>query len=184
MNGFQTIQTWEGWLKMASKAELQNLVIDYAYSYGIDPAIALAQIQRESGFNPSAVGRAGERGLAQILPSTWPQVSMGAVPWEYAFDPDYNLTAWGNYMQWLLDRYGWDYRKALQAYNGGPGNQDRGTVSSAAQNYAQTILTNAGQGNVNYSQTADSQDDSSGILGLSLTTALLIALGAFVLLRR
>lgn len=166
-----------------SKAELQNLVTDYAYSYGIDPAIALAQIQRESGFNPNAVGADGERGLAQILPSTWPQVSQG-ISFDQAFDPDYNLTAWGNYMQWLLDRYGWDYSKALMAYNGGPGNLDRGTVSGAARNYAKTILAQAGQSG-DYSPVVETLDDSGAtIFGLSITTALLIGLGLIFVLRR
>jgi hypothetical protein len=167
-----------------TKSDLQALVVDYAYAYGIDPAIAVAQIQRESGFNPNAVGRDGERGLAQILPSTWPQATYGAIPWEQAFDPESNLTAWGNYMQWLLDRYGWDYQKALQAYNGGPGNQDRGTASSAAQNYARTILANAGQGSVDYSQTADSPDDSFSISGLSLFSIAAIALVAILVIKQ
>lgn len=167
-----------------TRAELQQLVIDYANGYGIDPQIALAQIQRESGFNPNAVGRDGERGLAQILPSTWPQASQGAIPWDQAFDPDYNLTAWGNYMQWLLDRYGWDYRKALQAYNGGPGNVDRGTVSQAARNYAAAILANAGKQNVNYQSDSGSLNDDSSILGLPFIAVLAVGgVAAWLLLR-
>ena len=166
-----------------SKAELQQLVIDYAYGYGIDPAIAVAQIQRESGFNPNAVGADGERGLAQILPSTWPSISNG-ISWELAFDVDYNLTAWGNYMQWLLNRYGWDYSKALMAYNGGPGNVDRNTVSSRARNYAKAILANAGY--VAIDNNPGSSDVENSILGLSFTTALLIAGGiaAVLVLRK
>lgn len=166
-----------------SKAELQQLVIDYAYGYGIDPAIALAQIRRESNFNPNAVGADGERGLAQILPSTWPEASMG-LPWANAFDPETNLTAWGNYMQSLLNRYGWDYNRALMAYNGGPGNVDRNTVSQRARNYAKSILANAGQVSIdNYSGNPDAENS---ILGLSFTTVLLIAGGiaAVIALRK
>lgn len=118
------------------------MVRDYAASYGVDPAVAVAQIRRESGFNPAAVGRDGERGLAQILASTWAAFSQG-IPFDSAFDPDYNLTTWGNYMSWLLARYRYDYTKTLQAYNGGPGNVDRGTVSSGARRYASEILASS-----------------------------------------
>ena len=166
-----------------TKAELQNLVVDYADGYSIERGIALAQIQKESSFNPNAVGVDGERGLAQILPSTWPQASPG-VSFDRAFDPDYNLTAWGNYMQWLLDRYGWDYSKALMAYNGGPGNVDRGTVSSRARNYAASILASAGQQSV-LSPVAENPDNpGSTIFGFSVTTALLIGLGLVFVLRK
>lgn len=166
-----------------TKAELQNLVVDYADAYSIDQRVALAQIQKESGFNPNAIGADGERGLAQILPSTWPDISQG-VPFSQAFDPDYNLTAWGNYMQWLLNRYGWDYSKALMAYNGGPGNVDKGTVSSRARNYATSILASAGQSS-DLSPVAESPNSpGSTIFGLSITTALLIGLGLVLALRK
>lgn len=125
-----------------TREQLVNLVTDYAYGYNIDPAVAIAQIQRESRFNPNAVGLDGERGLAQILPSTWPSIS--DVGFDLAFDPDYNLTAWGNYMSTLLGMFGGDYAKALMAYNGGPRNVQRGTVSARAQRYAREILQNAG----------------------------------------
>jgi len=126
-----------------NNAELQSLVIDYADSYSIDRGIALAQAQRESGFNSSAIGSSGERGLMQFMPGTWARFGNGS--FDNAFDPELNLTAWGAYMQWLLDRYGWDYSKALMGYNGGEGNVDRGTVSSAAKGYASWILASAGK---------------------------------------
>ena len=175
---------------LMTKAELQNLVIDYADAYSIDRAIALAQAQRESGFNPGAVGKDGARGIMQILPSTWPSWSSGA-SWDQAFDPDYNLTTWGNYMQWLLNRYGWDYRKALQGYNGGPGHVDRGDVSQMARDYAEWILTNSGRQNVSgnaggvLSPVADSVPSSdSTIFGLPIVLALAIgATGLYLALR-
>lgn len=158
-----------------TKAELQNLVIDYADAYSIDRAIALAQIQRESGFNPSAVGSSGERGLGQFMPGTWARFGIGS--FDNAFDVDYNLTAWGNYMQWLLNRYSWDYSKALMGYNGGEGNVDRGTVSSGARNYAASILAQAGQSSV-LSPVADSaSSNDSTIFGLPIVLALAIGGG-------
>lgn len=122
--------------------EIKNLVVSKANQYGINPGIALAQIGRESSFNPRAVGALGERGLGQFTKATWQDYGSGS--FDNAFDPVMNLDAWGNYMAALMGMFGGDYIKALQGYNGGPGNVQRGTVSSAARNYAQAIYSQAG----------------------------------------
>ena len=122
--------------------EIKQLVVDYAYGCGINPNVALAQINRESGFDPGAIGSSGERGIAQFMPATWQRFGYG--PHENAHDPNYALDAWCALMQYLLNRYGFNYRLALQGYNGGEGNVDRGTVSSAAREYARAILATAG----------------------------------------
>jgi soluble lytic murein transglycosylase-like protein len=124
--------------------EIKNLVISKANQYGINPGIALAQIGRESSFNPRAVGGLGERGLGQFMQATWGDYGSGS--FDNAFDPVMNLDAWGNYMVSLLGMFGGDYIRALQGYNGGPGNVQRGTVSSAAKAYAQAIYSQAGFG--------------------------------------
>ncbi len=122
--------------------EIQNLVVSKANEYGINPNIALAQIQRESGFNPRAVGASGERGLGQFMQGTWADYGSGS--FDNAFDPVMNLDAWGNYMVALMGMFGGDYIRALQGYNGGPGNVQRGTVSARARAYAQAIYSQAG----------------------------------------
>jgi soluble lytic murein transglycosylase-like protein len=123
--------------------EIKLKVIDYANGAGIYPEIALAQINRESGFNPGAVGVGGEHGLAQILPATWPRFAPPGVGFDLAFDVDYNLSTWAAYLSWLLTRYSGDYTKALQAYNGGEGHVDNGTVSSGAKLYASAVIAQA-----------------------------------------
>src|SRR5262245_61118414 len=80
--------------------EIQNLVVNKANQYGINPGIAFAQIGRESSFNPRAVGGSGERGLGQFMPATWARFGSGS--FDNAFDPVANLDAWGNYMVYLL----------------------------------------------------------------------------------
>lgn len=37
----------------------------------VTPALLAAQLSQESGFDPDARGAAGERGVAQFMPSTW-----------------------------------------------------------------------------------------------------------------
>jgi soluble lytic murein transglycosylase-like protein len=126
--------------------EIKQLVVSKANQYGINPNIALAQISRESGFNPRAVGGSGERGLGQFMKATWDRFGSGS--FDNAFDPVLNLDAWGNYMVYLMGLFGGDYLKALTGYNGGEGhltNPERyGPPSAAAQAYAQAIYSQAG----------------------------------------
>jgi soluble lytic murein transglycosylase-like protein len=128
--------------------EIKQLVISKANQYGINPGIALAQIQRESGFNPRAVGGYGERGLGQFMRATWDRFGSG--PFDNAFDPVMNLDAWGNYMVYLMALFNGSYLKALTGYNGGEGHltnpEKYGPPSAAAQAYAQAIYSQAGFG--------------------------------------
>lgn len=167
-----------------SREQLISLVQDYAYGAGIDPAIAVAQAQRESGFNPNAVGSSGERGLMQFMPATWARFSDR--PFDDAFDPNYNLTAWGNYMGYLLDLFDWDYSKALTGYNGGEGhltNPGRyGPPSSAAQAYARDILAQANASGDIYYAVGDQQNNQGLRPSTQTSTYLLIGAVALFLL--
>lgn len=125
--------------------DIKVLIAQYAQWCGIDPAIAIAQAQKESELNPNAFNPndpgGGAKGLMQFTSPAWAQY--GAGDFSNAFDVYANLNAWCAYMSSLLSKYGGDYTKALQAYNGGSGNVNKGTVSPAAQQYAATILANA-----------------------------------------
>lgn len=125
--------------------EVQNLVIDAATACGLDPVIAFYQIQRESGFRERAVGSSGERGIAQFMEGTWARFGEGS--FENAFDPVKAIAAYCRYMIFLLGLFN-DYEKALQGYNGGEGNVQRGTVPSRAQAYAREILSQARVGDI------------------------------------
>ncbi len=79
------------------------------------------QIEQESGFDPAVVtGRrrssAGAEGIAQLMPSSYPGVDRT--------DPEASLVAAAQTMRDYLERYGGDVRKALAAYNAGPGTVD------------------------------------------------------------
>src|SRR3546814_16317987 len=50
-------------------------VLDVPGRYTLDPALVLAIIRQESGFDTEAVSRAGARGLMQLMPGTAEQVS-------------------------------------------------------------------------------------------------------------
>ena len=101
-----------------TKQQLADLVVNYAERFGIDPNVALVQIKRESAnfrtdvvYGPF-VGNAGERGMSQFTPGTW--ATWGNGPHTNAYVPENAMEAWGRFMTWLLNRYGWNYTKALQ----------------------------------------------------------------------
>lgn len=159
-----------------TREQLIALVQDYARRYGIDPAVAVAQIRRESQFDPNANGRAGEKGLAQFIPETWARFGSG--PHSNAYDPDHALTAWGKYMTYLLGLFDGDISKALIGYNGGEGHLTNparhGPPSAAAQRYAREVLAEAGY----QPQNTQDQGKTNWLLIGAVAAIALIALGA------
>jgi soluble lytic murein transglycosylase-like protein len=130
--------------------DYRQLVVSKAQQFGINPNIALAQIERESGFNPRAVGGSGERGLAQFMPGTWARFGSGS--FDNAFDPEMNLNAWGGYMTYLLGLFGGDYASALAGYNGGEGHLldpgKYGPPSARAIEYGQNLAAAGGSADI------------------------------------
>lgn len=47
---------------------VRAVIVDRAAAHGVDPALLLCTDRRESRLDPAAVGRRGERGVAQWLP--------------------------------------------------------------------------------------------------------------------
>lgn len=96
-----------------SRDYYRNLARSYATQAGIDPDIFEAQINQESGFDPTAGSYAGAQGIAQIIPRWHPDVD----PW----DPEASLRYAANLMAGHLQNYGGDIRQALTAYHAGSG---------------------------------------------------------------
>jgi len=111
-----------------------------AERYGVDPEVFIRLIERESKFNPSAKGTKGELGFTQIKADTGINPGYGVTPIQDRLNPEDNLRFGAEYLGALIKNYDGDYSKALMAYNGGPGNVNRGSPSSAAQSYASDIL--------------------------------------------
>ncbi|WP_323795882.1 lytic transglycosylase domain-containing protein [Nisaea sp.] len=113
----------------------------YATEHGpLEPALMLAIIRQESGFDTKAQSRAGARGLMQLMPATARQVSK-TVKQRYSAkrlttDPYFNIRLGSAYLSGLIDRFGGNYILAIAAYNAGPGNvnkwmRERGDPRSA-----------------------------------------------------
>jgi soluble lytic murein transglycosylase len=114
-----------------SRLELMRLaetIVEEARASDLDPALVLAVIRVESGFDAFAVSPAGAYGLMQILPATGEHLAgrLG-VPWvgpRSLFDPVTNVKLGVAYLEELRERYG-SLETALAAYNWGPGRIDQ-----------------------------------------------------------
>ena len=93
-------------------ADLRNYAWSAASRQGIDPVLFTRQITAESDFNPNAVSKAGAVGIAQIMPALHPAVD--------PTDPYASLDYAARLMRGYIIHFG-DWRRALVAYNAGPG---------------------------------------------------------------
>ncbi len=106
-----------------------------AEEFGLDQNLLTEMAWRESGCDPRAVGRAGEQGLMQILPSPWQEWApkVGAVD---PFDPLSNVRVAAAYLvglhlnltdagraeeYWVLVAYTWGLGNVLRLSAAGGG---------------------------------------------------------------
>lgn len=92
-------------------------------------AVVLAIIRQESGFDKTALSRAGARGMMQLLPGTAKQVSK-SLSLRYSrdkltTDPNYNIRLGQAYLAQMLKRFAGSHPLAFAAYNAGPHRVDR-----------------------------------------------------------
>lgn len=107
---------------------------------GLPYSVVAAQANTESGFNATARSSAGAEGWLQFLPSTYDTYAAQAgVGQGTEFNPADEAKVYDVYMSTLLKQEGGSVKKALAAYNAGPGNL------SAGMGYANQILGEAGQ---------------------------------------
>jgi soluble lytic murein transglycosylase-like protein len=100
----------------------QELVSQAAERWHLPPAFLHAVVKAESGYREDAVSPKGAIGLMQLMPGT--AQLLGADP----TDPRQNVEAGARYLTELLRKYfndPYQVRKAVAAYNAGPGAVDR-----------------------------------------------------------
>lgn len=102
-----------GW---SGNADVDSLIADTANRYGIDANLLAAIAEQESGFNQGAKSEAGALGIMQLMPDTANGLDVDAT------DLAGNIEGGAKYIKQMLDQFGGDLHKALEAYNGGPGN--------------------------------------------------------------
>ncbi len=105
---------------------------------GVHPALALAIVEHETGFNNRARGEKGEIGAGQIMPSTADK--FGFDKGRLATDYDYNVRSSVAIVRFLLDYFNGDEQAAIRGYNGGPGWRNAGPVATnQIETYAASV---------------------------------------------
>ena len=131
------------YLRARYPLRFEHIVRGHAENYELDPALVAAVIYQESRFKPEARSEAGAIGLMQLLPDTAKGIAArtggSAFRVEDLDDPEINVRYGSWYLRHLLDKYGSEER-ALAAYNGGQGNEDRGVRYAETQHYVDRVL--------------------------------------------
>lgn len=116
-----------------------TVLLDASARAGIDYRLILAMADKESGMNPRAVGRDGEVGLLQLLPSTATRIAKrlddasfeppaaitgveGGIRYSILgslADPTVNVRYGIEYLKWQIEQFGMT-PTALRAYNRHP----------------------------------------------------------------
>ena len=122
-----------------SRQDIQSMIVNIAQQEGVDPSLALAVAQQESGFNPNAVGDGGNSfGLFQIHQPSHPDYKGGT-------NPEANARYGIRYLKNLLDANNGNVHDALWSYNAGSGNKAKGILPASTKQYIANITNLAGQ---------------------------------------
>lgn len=135
-----------GWLRMTetSRSLYASEIREISKRHGVDPGLVESVIRAESAFNPTAVSRAGARGLMQLMPKT--AIALGV---RDSFNPRENIEGGVRHLRYLLDRYPGNVALAVAAYNAGEGAVDahRGIPPyPETQQYVYRVLRGGGGG--------------------------------------
>jgi hypothetical protein len=115
---------------------LEGLIQENARRSGVPADLLRAMIFTESSGNPNAFNGV-HQGLMEIGPDVRKMFGV-----TNAFDPAQNIRAGSSYMGGLLRQYNGDTRRALAAYNTGPGTVAREGLNAAGARYADKVLGN------------------------------------------
>jgi soluble lytic murein transglycosylase-like protein len=119
----------------AGRQHYDGLIQQAANRHGVDPNLVRAVVTAESDYDPRSHSSAGAMGLMQLMPDTAKDMGV-ANPW----DPAQNIDGGTRYLAHLLRRFDGDEKKALAAYNWGPGNLERGgRMPEETRNYLKKV---------------------------------------------
>jgi soluble lytic murein transglycosylase-like protein len=141
---FQRSPAYESRADASSSQPVEKSIQQAAAKYNLAPELIRSVIRAESNFQPSAVSPAGAKGLMQLMPETARELGVKNV-----FDIHQNIDGGARYLRQMLDRFGGDVKRALAAYNAGPGavDQHNGDVPYAeTRQYVKRVMRSAGLG--------------------------------------
>ena len=105
---------------ISQREKINKIAERYAHQYRVPSSLVKAMIEVESGYDMTALSPKGAQGLMQLMPAT--AASLGV---QDPYSPEENIRGGVSFLKDLLERYDNDYKKAIAAYNAGPGAVDR-----------------------------------------------------------
>jgi soluble lytic murein transglycosylase-like protein len=123
---------------------VEKSVQQAAAKYDLAPELIRSVIRAESNFQVDAVSPAGAKGLMQLMPETAKELGV-----TNPFDIHQNIDGGARYLRLMLDRFGGNLKRALAAYNAGPGAVEHynGNVPYAeTRQYVRSVMRSAGLG--------------------------------------
>jgi hypothetical protein len=99
-----------------NKELIKDKIVEYSILTGLNPRLALAVAQVESGLNPTARSPRGAIGVFQIMPSLAREYGYSA---DELFDPDVSICLGIRILKEYMDYFNNDIKLALSAYHAG-----------------------------------------------------------------
>ncbi len=122
----------------ATGEQVENWVNEASKTFDLNKNLLKAVIRQESGGNSLAVSSKGAKGLMQLMDST--AKDMGVAN---SYNGRQNVIGGAKYLKQMLVRFNGDEKKALAAYNAGPGTVEQyGGIPpyEETKNYIKNVL--------------------------------------------
>jgi soluble lytic murein transglycosylase-like protein len=125
--------------------QLAAVIHEQAMRADLEPALVFGLAAAESGFDPMAVGRHGERGLLQIKPSTARAYDRSITP-EMLHDPEINLELALRHLKREVEYFG-EPSLGLMSYHMGRARLERVLAEGASPTtrYVERVLSSCGR---------------------------------------
>lgn len=98
----------------AELTPVEDLIMQTAYEYGVDPQLVKAIAIAESDMNQDEISPVGAIGVMQLMPET--AAGLGVNP----YDTNENIVGGTKYIRQMLDTFDGNVPLAVAAYNAGP----------------------------------------------------------------
>ena len=102
-------------LSFNSNISTEDMIEAAAEKYNVDSRLVKAVAIAESNMNQNDISDAGAIGVMQLMPET--AAGLGVDP----YDEQQNIEGGAKYLRQMLDTFGGNVKKAVAAYNAGPG---------------------------------------------------------------